>query len=180
MTLKDVRRVQRRLQAAVLAFAEVVAAEEEAEALAALYRALDYTRDPVGLTQQLATVRDALGLKIHLVIRADPNGARLFPGLGTLKAGWSGADQWDGVDLVYVVAARAADKARFDPMTGALLDEPMPYGAFAMFIANEIIAVAALDNASATFRKEDVKGRGIDPAEFLHRNPNKRRVVRWK
>lgn len=179
MTLKDVRRVQRRLQAAILALAEVVEAESDADALAALYRALDHTRDP-GLTQQLAIVRDGLGLKIHFIVKDDPNSARLFPGVGTLKAVWSGSDQWDGVDLVHAVAARAADKARFDPLTGALRDEPMPPGAFALFIANEIIAIAALDNASATFRKEDVRGRGFDPGEFLHRNPDKRRVVRWK
>ena len=174
MTIKDVRRVQRRMQRAILALAELVEAEQDDDALAALFRALDFPRE--GLTQQLATVRDTLAFKIHLRIVDAPDGWRIFPGVGTLAAAWSGTETWDGIGLARRVTAQAVDDGYVDKTTG----EVRPPAAFAEFVVNEIIACAGLDRASQPWRKEDLRARGIEPKPFIRRNPNPRKTVRWK
>jgi len=174
MTIKDVRRVQRRMQRAILALAELVDAEQDADALAALFAAMD--RPPDGFMQQLATVRDALAFKIHLVIVDDPNRRRLFPGYGTLEASWSGGATWDGKTILARLVALTVDEAYVDKTTG----EVRPPAAFAAYLANEIAACAGLDSGSREWRKTELRGRGIEPNDHIERHPNPRKTVRWK
>lgn len=174
MTLKDVNRVGRRLQRAILALAEVVAAEREAEALATLYRILDYPRE--GAIQQLQLVRDGVTLALHLEIRDDPNRTRIFPGLGVLQASWTGNDQWDGVAIAKRLVARGVDEYTVDKTTG----EIRPPAVFAEMLLNDLIACAGFDRTSQTWRKEELKGRGIDPDAHIRRDPDARKTVRRK
>lgn len=172
--MRDVRRVRVRLQKAVLAFAEVVAVEEDPDALAALFDALDKPRE--GLTQQLATVRDGIALKLHLLIVDDPNRTRIFPGVGVLTATWSGNDQWDGVAIARRLVARGVDEYPVDRTTG----EVRPPAVFAEMLLNDLIACAGFDRKSQSWKKEELRGRGIDPDEHVRRDPYARKTIRRK
>ena len=174
MTLKDVRRVQKRLQGAVLALAELVSTEDDVDALAALFNALD--RQPNGLTQQLATVRDTLGLKIHVTIVSDVNHQRLFPGLGVLECAWSGNQTWDGPTILKRLVAVTVDDSYVDKATG----EVRPPAAFAAILAYEIAQCSGINNGSHSWRKTELRGRGIEPDDHIERHPNPRKTVGWK
>lgn len=174
MTMKDVKRVHRRLMNAIIAFADVVANEDDPQCLAVLYRALDHTRDP-GMTQTLGIVRDMVALKLHYAIVDDPNHRRVFPGVGVLEATWQTSYYWDGVRLARTIAAQVADESYVDRLTG----EVTPPGAFAETVALAIVACAGLDAKSKTWRKTDLTGRGIDAAEYRERSGESRRTVKW-
>lgn len=174
MTMKDVRRVRRRLQAAVIAYAEVVSVETDVDCQAALFDALDKPRE--GLTQQLALVRDTVALALHVALADEPNGTRIFPGIGVLQRSWSGSDTWDGVAIARRVVARAVDEYSVDRVTG----EVMPRAVFAEMLLNDLIACAGFDRKSQTWKKEELKGRGIDPAPHVQRDPHARKTVRRK
>lgn len=162
-----VGRVSRRMLGALLAVAEAVETTDDADVLAGLFRMLDHRRDPKGMTQQLAMVRDACGAKLHQHIVGHPNRKRVFPGVGMLEATWAGSSEaWDGVRLARAVAARAVDIARVDPLTGEVREEPMPPAALAQFVADEIVACAGLDAKSKSWRTTDLKGRGFDPKDY--------------
>jgi hypothetical protein len=173
--MKDVRRVQRRLQAAVLAFAEVVAVEEDADALAALFAALDRSKPPHGLIQQLAVVRDGVSLALHVAIVDDPNHRRIFDGLGMIEASWQTSYYWDGPRLARMIAAQVADESYVNRLTG----EVTPPGAFAEIVAMAIVACAGLDAKSKSWRKTDLTGRGIDVAEYREKSGESRKTVKW-
>jgi len=181
MTIKDVRRAQRQLQAAILAFAEVVDAESRsartahrAMRLAMLFDALDKPRE--GMTQQLALVRDTVALALHETIVDDPNRQRIFPGIGVLAASWSGSDQWDGVTIARRVVARGCDEYPVDKTTG----EIRPPAVFAEMLLNDLIACAGLDRKSQPWKKEELRGRGIEPNDHIQRDPNARKTIRRK
>lgn len=181
MTLRDVRRAQRELQRAITAFAEVVYAETEsaktphrAMRLALLFDALDKPRE--GFTQQLAMVRDTVAYALHLTIIDDPNRQRIFPGIGVLQASWSGNDAWDGVTIGKRLISRCVDLYYVNRETG----EVAPPAVFAECILNELIACAGLDRKSQTWRKEELRGRGIEPNDHVQRDPNARKTIRRK
>jgi hypothetical protein len=176
--LRDVRRVTKRLLAAVHAYADVVETLDDAEALAFASALLD--RSPEGAKQQLAIVADQAAVKLHFAVLNEPNRTRTFEGLGTVEASWTGGSAtWEGRRLAHVVAARAADRSAFDPTTGALRDDPLSPGALAEFVADEIVACAGLDAASKAWRKEDLRKRHIDPDLYHTRSGGGRRTVRW-
>lgn len=174
MPMKDVRRVQRRLQGAVIAFAEVVSVETDVDCFAALFDALDKPRE--GLTQQLALVRDTVALALHEAIIDEPNRQRIFPGIGVLACAWQGSDQWDGVAIARRVVARGVDEYPVDKTTG----EVRPPAVFAEMLLNDLVATAGLDRKSQPWKKEELRGRGIDPAPFVRRDPNARKTIRRK
>lgn len=175
MAMKDVRRVQVRMQRAVNALAAVVDDHrEDAECLAALFNALDKPRE--GFTQQVAIVRDAVAYALHLQIVDDPNHERIFPGIGVLAASWSGNDQWDGVAIARRLVARGVDDYPVDKTTG----EVRPPAVFAEMLLNDLIACAGLDRKSQPWKKEELRGRGIEPNDHVRRDPNARKTIRRK
>lgn len=141
---------------------------------ALVLNALDRSGDHVpGLTQQLATVRDAVK---HQAAKSYPRGEpnAVVEGAGVLELCSAGAkDVWAGPLLVRTLAARCADEG-FDRTTG----EALPPGVLAEKVAETIIDVAGLDTASQTFRKGKVTSYGLVPGEFYERS-NGTLSIKW-
>lgn len=179
-----VRRVHKRLQDAIVALAECIEAIDADErvrvnALPALHYRLANKTD--GIAVQLATVIDDLGGRVNRIAREYGDDGRLTVArVGVVEATFSGKRTvWHGhAAILHRVAARAADLARFTP-DGTARDEPMPYGAFAQLVADEIADVAGLTNASATFRQKALEKRGIDPAKYTDRVGESRPGATW-
>jgi hypothetical protein len=177
----SVRRFGKRLGDAICAvdaWIDVVDCDERVRvnALPALHKRL------VELRRDLDVVIDRLGVKVNEIARVHGDDGRLtIPRVGTVEATFPGKRTvWSGHGtILHSIAARAVDKARWDPDTGALRDEPMPPAVLAAFVAEEVAACAGLLNSSATWRKGELEKRGIDPAEFTDRVGESRPGVRW-
>lgn len=176
----DVARVARRLTGALTATYEVVAKiDDDPQALAELWAVLDSPQ--TGVTQVAAMVRDLVAATLNPWLAAQPNRQHIFPGVGVLEATWSGGNAaWQGKRLALVVAAQVADESGrrdADPLTGEIPD-PMPPGVLAEHVALAIVACAGLDAASKTWRKKDLRARGIDPDEYVEVSGDRRRTVK--
>jgi hypothetical protein len=177
----SVRRFGKRLGDAICAvdaWIDVVDCDERVRvnALPALHKRL------VELRRDLDVVIDRLGVKVNEIARVHGDDGRLtIPRVGTVEATFPGKRTvWSRHGTILSrLAARAADKSRFDPATGAVRDDPMPPTVLAQYVAEEVAACAGLLNDSTTWRKGELEKRGIDPAEFTDRVGESRPGVRW-
>lgn len=168
---------------AVLALADAIGALDTAvqdlddpDALTRLLRCLDWTRDePRGAYQQLAVVID--GLKSRLAEKIRSEGLLDVEGVGRVKFSLKDAsEKWDGPRLARVIAAEVADE-RDVTEDGEII--PRPPALVAQATAQAIVQCAGLDAPSKSWRKGDLKARGLDPAEFTERSGG-RPSVRWE
>ena len=134
----------------------------------------DYAQTPDGWEQVAylkAAVRDAIDALRLAESQVDtalaeclPLDQMPLPALGcTVERGWSRpGKKWDGKRLVPVLAARLADEAAVDRLTG----EVRPVGAIAEYVADGIAEAAGLYNASASWRTTALKAQGVEPRDF--------------
>lgn len=180
-----VSRAAGRLDAAIMRVAEVIADldEHDARGHAQMLRRLDHS--PNGAKQQLAAVTGELAKRLNRIICREWGERQGTPTLvvervGVLQATWPGkTTRWEGERLARRIAARAADRACVNPLTGEILDEIPPPAVIAEYVVNELIACAGLDNANPAWRKGEIKGRNLDPDDYLTRSGESFPSVKW-
>lgn len=145
------------------AFRDALDAGEPVERLVAALALLDrpMTHKRPGASQRLASTLHDLRAKIGAQLGF--NEERIVLGAGTIKRsmlnrtyGWN-----DGRLLAHKVALQAAEEVGFDRETGVASPPAVIAGA----VADALIACGGLDNASATWRSDSLRARGIDPDE---------------
>jgi hypothetical protein len=182
----EVRRIRRRFDSALMALAALVDELDNDErvrvnAIPALHRAI--VAEPDGIKPTLLTIEGDLARRVNEIACAhgDENHQFTIPRLGTVEATWTGKRTvWSNHgQILHRIASRAADLALYDPTTGERRDEPMPPGALAMLVAEEVADCAGLLNASATWRAKQLKARGIDPDAYTDRVGESRPTAKW-
>lgn len=113
------------------------------------------------LDDLMGQVRGAVGATdIRLLSLVDVGQSVSAPGYGQIVVEAKGKTVTHGSKLAARLAARVADTPCDND--GAML----PPAALCAKTADEIVKVFALDNASATFRSTELKGRGLRASEF--------------
>lgn len=136
------------------------------------------TGHPQGAQQRLTGIVG--DLRATLGARLPFKETVVFAGVGVLeRAMTSRRYVWDdGRRLAHIVAARAADEATVDPETGEIV--PVPPGAVAARVCDELIACAGLDNQSASWRSSELEKRGVVVADHRSVANEGRLGTRWR
>lgn len=114
------------------------------------------------LEQLASQVRGAIGTVDHRLLELHHAGEVVtVPGAGQAIIEAKGKSVTKGAHLARVVAARMADRA-VDRETG----EVLPPAALCQLVADELVVVFGLDNASASFRAGELKKRDLVRGHF--------------